>query len=172
MREFLTDISQTPLALAMATSPWVVPTMQCIHILSIAVIFMSVVIVAMRVLGVAWGGVSLSQTLDRFAPWAWISLAALAITGIVLIMAEPVRELMALSFWIKMILLAIAIVISVRFIALVKRDPAFAADDVKADGTLRRNAAITIAIWVVIIFMGRFIAYDPLIWGALSPLSI
>ena len=39
MFEFLINLSQSPLSLAMATSPWVVPTMQSIHIIAIAVIF-------------------------------------------------------------------------------------------------------------------------------------
>lgn len=171
MREYLLEFGQTPLALAMATSSWVVPTMQSIHIISIAIIFMSVLIVCLRVLGVAWGGVSIRHTLDRFAPWAWTALVVLACTGIPLILAEPVRELMAISFWIKMTLLVIGIIIAVRFINHVKREPRFADTNVVADGALRRNAVITIAIWVVIIFMGRFIAYDPLLWGSLSPIS-
>lgn len=171
MREMLTDFGQTPLALAMATSPWVVPTMQSIHIVAIATIFMSILIIAMRVLGKAWGGQSLRETLDRFAPWAWAALAALVATGLVLIIAEPVRELMAISFWVKMALLAIAIIISVRFIRLVKTDPQYASPEVAANSSLRRNAVVTMAIWVAIIFMGRFIAYDPLLWGPLSPIS-
>ena len=171
MREYLLEFGQTPLALTMSTSSWVVPTMQSIHIISIAIIFMSILIVCLRVLGVAWGGVSVRQTLDRFAPWAWTALVVLACTGIPLILAEPVRELMAISFWIKMTLLVIGIIIAVRFINQVKREPRFAEAGVVADGTMRRNAVITIAIWVVIIFMGRFIAYDPLLWGSLSPIS-
>lgn len=171
MDEFLIDLSQSPLSLAMATSAWVVPTMQSIHIMSIAVIFMSILVTALRVIGVSWGGVSVRHTVDRFAPWAWTALAVLALTGIVLILAEPLRELMAISFWVKMLLLAIAVIISVRFLRAVRQNEAFAATDGPVDPTLRRNAIITIAIWVVIIFMGRFIAYDPLVWGALSPLS-
>jgi len=171
MIETLIDLSQSPLSLAMATSPWVVPTMQSIHIVSIAVIFISVLVTALRVIGVSWGGVSVRTTAARFAPWAWTALAVLAVSGIVLILAEPVRELMAISFWVKMALLVIAIVISVRFLRAVRGNEAFAAVDAPVDPTMRRNAIITIAIWVAIIFMGRFIAYDPLIWGSLSPLG-
>jgi putative copper export protein len=171
MREFLTDLSQTPLALALATSSWVVPAMQSIHIISIAIIFMSVLIIALRVLGFAWGDTSMHQTLDRFAPWATLALIVLACTGVVLIIAEPIRELMAISFWVKMALLVIAIIISLRFIRAVRGDAGFAEPDVVANSTLRRNALATIVIWVAIIFMGRFIAYDPLIWGSLSPIS-
>ena len=171
MVEFLIDLSQSPLSLAMASSPWVVPTMQSIHIMSIAVIFISVLMIALRVIGITWGGVSVRSTADRFAPWAWTSLVILALTGIVLILAEPLREIMALSFWFKMILLATAITISVRFLRAVHSRDVYAAAHGPVDAGLRRNAVVTIALWVAIIFLGRFIAYDPLIWGSLSPIG-
>lgn len=171
MVEFLIDFGQTPLSLAMATSPWVVPTMQSIHIMAIAVIFISVLMIALRVMGVRWGGVSVRSTTDRFAPWAWIALAVLATTGIVLILAEPLREIMAISFWLKMLLLAVAILISARFLRAVHRHERYAQVEGPTESGLRRNAVVTIVVWVAIIFLGRFIAYDPLIWGSLSPIG-
>lgn len=171
MVEFLIGLSQSPPSLAIATSPWVVPTMQSIHIMSIAIIFISVLVIALRVMGVAWGGVSIRGTADRFAPWAWMALAALGATGIVLILAEPLREIMAISFWVKMCLLVAAIAISVRFLREVRSNDAYAVVDGPVDTAARRRAIVTIAIWVAIIFMGRFIAYDPLVWGQLSPVG-
>ena len=171
MVEILIKLSQTPLALAMATSPWVVPTMQSIHIISIAVIFVSILLIALRVAGYAWAGVSVRKTVARFAPWAWIALALLALTGIVLILAEPIRELMAISFWIKMALLATTIAISVRFLRAVRRQESFAESDGPSSPALRRTAIVTVLLLVGIIFMGRFIAYDPLVWGSMSPIT-
>lgn len=171
MVEFLVNLSQTPLALAMATSPWVVPTMQSIHIMSIAVIFISILLIAMRVSGYAWAGVSVRQTVARFAPWAWAALALLVLTGLVLILAEPIRQLLAISFWIKMVLLATTITISVRFLGAVRAQDSFAAENGETSPAMRRTAIVTVVLLVGIIFMGRFIAYDPLVWGTLSPIS-
>lgn len=171
MVEFLIGLGQSPLSLAMATSPWVVPTMQSIHIMSIAVIFISVLVTALRVMGLAWGGASIRTTADRFAPWAWTALIVLAATGIILILAEPLREIVAISFWVKMCLLVVAITISVRFLRDVRSNPVHAIADTPIDPVARRNAIVTICIWVAIIFMGRFIAYDPLVWGSLSPVG-
>lgn len=171
MRDLLIELGQTPISLAMATSAWIVPTFQSIHIISLAILFTSVLVTGLRVLGLVWGKQSVRQTAERFAPWAWVALTFLAISGVVLILAEPVRELMAISFWLKMILLVIAIIISIRFLRAVKRDEQFADADGKPDAAHRVRAVITLAIWVAIIFLGRFIAYDPLIWGTLSPIS-
>lgn len=171
MVEFLIGLSQSPLSLAIATSPWIVPAMQSIHIMSIAILFISVLVVALRVMGVAWGGVSVRGTAERFAPWAWTALAALGATGVILILAEPLREIMAISFWVKMCLLVATIIISVRFLREVRSNDGYAVIDGPVDAATRRKAIFTIAILVAIIFMGRFIAYDPLVWGQLSPVG-
>ncbi|WP_286721725.1 DUF6644 family protein [Devosia sp. 63-57] len=171
MVELLIELSQSPLSLAMATSPWVVPTMQSIHIMAIAVVFVSVLITALRVVGVSWGGVSIRQTVDRFAPWAWTALALLALTGVILIMAEPIRELMAISFWVKMALLVALIVISARFMRTVRVNAGLADTEARGTPQMRVTAIVTVAMVVIIIFMGRFIAYDPLIWGPASPIA-
>jgi hypothetical protein len=171
MVDFLVNFGQSPMSLAMSTSAWVVPTMQSIHIMSIATIFISVLVIAMRVLGLAWQGQSIHQTVGRFAPWAWGSLVVLACTGVVLILAEPLREIMAISFWVKMGLLVVAIIISVRFLNAVRRDQSFAEPIAVAGRPMKIKTVLTLVVWVAIIFMGRFIAYDPLIWGALSPIG-
>ncbi|MDR2215133.1 MAG: hypothetical protein LBE59_04750 [Nevskiaceae bacterium] len=169
--DLLIALGQTPISLMMANSAWVVPTMQSIHIICVTIASMSVLIICLRVLGVAWQGVSLRQTVARFAPWAWVALILLTLTGIVLIFAEPPREIMALSMWIKMALLAVLIAVAVRFLRLVRNSPAFAAPEVNPDGALRRRAVFTLCLVVAIIFLGRFIAYDALIWGRLSPVG-
>jgi hypothetical protein len=171
MVEFLTDFSQNPVSLTMATSPWVVPTMQCVHIMALAIIFTSVLLIAMRLLGYAWGGQSVRQTVDRFTPWAVVSLVVLALTGLVMILAEPLREVLAISFWVKMALLAIAIAISVRFLRMVRTNSAYADATVDPDPDMRTMTIATVAVWLAIIFLGRFIAYDALIWGPLSPVG-
>lgn len=172
MMQALTDFGQNPVSLAMASSPWVVPTMQSIHILAVAVTFTSVLIVALRLLGVAWAGQSVRQTTDRFAPWVWAALVVLAATGVILILAEPVRELMAVSFWLKMVLILLTIVIAGRFLRSVKTSPVYWDEAGRADSVVRRNTLVTVGILIAIVFLGRFIAYDPLIWGNLSPLTV
>lgn len=171
MTELLIKLSQSSFSLAIANSSWVVPTMQSIHIVSLAVVFISVVAVALRVMGLAWSDVSIRKTVDQFTPWAFVALILLTVTGVVLILAEPIRELMAISFWIKMVLLATLIVVSTRFLQTVRHQAAFADIEGSADARTHRMAIVSITVVVLIIFMGRFIAYDPLIWGNASPIT-
>jgi FlaA1/EpsC-like NDP-sugar epimerase len=168
--DWLLALSQTPVALAISLSGWAVPASQSIHIISIAVLLSSVLVTGLRVLGLAWRGQSVRQTAERFSSWAWGALVLLVLSGVVLIIAEPIRELMAVSLWIKMILLVIAAAISLRFLRAVRRDDLYADPEAVPGRAQRRNAVITLALWVAVVFMGRFIAFDPQIWGTLSPL--
>jgi hypothetical protein len=91
----------------------------------------------------------------------------LLVTGAVMVVGEPERELLALSFWLKMILVAIATLVAATFQIFLKgRDRA---REAAIAGRRRISAAamIVLLIWVGVIVLGRLIAYD-YVWGAWS----
>ena len=67
----------------------------------------SVLMIDLRILG--WAGMdqTLRQTTSRFGPWLTGSLWLLLATGILMVVGEPVRELVTFSFWLKMALVAV-----------------------------------------------------------------
>jgi hypothetical protein len=62
---------------------WVIPVMQTIHILSIAMVLSSVVMIEFRVLGLT-SSRTIEQTAHRFVPWIFGGVVVLALTGGVL----------------------------------------------------------------------------------------
>src|SRR5713226_3199506 len=87
---------------------WLIPLLQAIHILAIAMVLSSVAMVELRILGLARSQ-TMAQTARRFVPWIWWGLVVLAATGIVLIVGEPKRALPNPAFQLKMLLLALAV---------------------------------------------------------------
>ena len=77
--------------------------------------------------------------------------------------SEPVRQVTALSFWLKMSLLAIGIASALSFGRTPSATAAGAANPV-ASGRRVFVAVATILLWVAIMFLGRWIAYDVEIW--------
>ena len=65
--------------------------------------------ITLRVVGSMRSDEPFATVWGRFAPWMWSGLVVMALTGLVLIIGEPVREFTALSFWLKMSLLVISI---------------------------------------------------------------
>ena len=147
---------------------WAIPMIQSIHIVGIAMVMGSVLMIDLRILG--WAGMdqTLRQTMSRFGPWLTGSLWLLFATGILMVIGEPVRELVTFSFWLKMALVAVGTVAAAIFQATLRRD------EQQWEGTLvhRRSikglAILTFLIWACIIVLGRLIAYDH-VWGSWSP---
>lgn len=161
-------LQSTALSEQLQATPWVVPTMQTIHILMIGVVFVSILMIALRVLGWVRAEEPFERVWRRFTPFLWTGLVVMAVTGLLLTIAEPVREVMALSFRIKMLLLVIGILAAVLFGRGVRGAAATAAGQPFPAG-VRMASIATVLLWLFIIFLGRAIAYDNSIWGGWSP---
>jgi hypothetical protein len=148
---FIDWLSRTSLSLAIQTHEWVIPTVQSIHIVAIGVALMSASMIAFRVLG--WTAVdqTLADTRRRFWPSLVASLLVLLVTGALMVVGEPGRELLAFSFWLKMCLVVTATLAT----AVVSRR------------AIKPLTIVTLLLWMAIIFLGRLIAYDH-IWGSWS----
>jgi hypothetical protein len=143
---------------------WVIPVMQTIHILSVAMVLSSVVMIEFRVLGLT-SSQTIEQTAHRFVPWIFGGVVVLALTGGVLIVGEPERSLPSYEFQMKMLYLAVAIAFTIAFAQSV-RQHAFVWET--AGGTVRNATARTLVnglalvallAWSMVVVYGRWIAY-------------
>jgi hypothetical protein len=154
-------IAKTPLSALVDTSYWVALTVQTTHILAVAGTFVSVLLINLRIVQLAGNGRTLSQTLARYSPWVWWGLLVLLATGFILIMGEPARELLNGAFWTKMVLVVVAALVAIWFQASVRKHAE--AWELTPHGTIaiRIGAVAVIALWIVIMALGRWIAYAP-----------
>jgi hypothetical protein len=160
--EFAEWLGSTPLSVAIQSRLWLTPLLQTIHITMIGIVFVSMLNIALRVLGKIRADEPLAEVWHRFAPWFWGALGVMAGTGLILTIGEPVRQVTALSFWIKMSLLAIGIT-SALFFGRTVANAAVVREGPPSSGA-RVVAVATILLWVAIVFLGRWIAYDVEIW--------
>jgi hypothetical protein len=160
-------LSQTSISLAIQTHEWVIPTIQSIHIVAIGVVLGSVFMIDLRVLGLAGRDQSLIETTGRFGPWLSGALCVLLATGILMVIGEPARELLAFSFWFKMSLVALGTLVAAAFQMSLRRNELYWEESVAKRRTTKLLAVATLLIWVCIAILGRLIAYDH-IWGSWS----
>jgi hypothetical protein len=152
-------IDATPLSQWMQVTPWVVPVVQTVHILAIAAVASSAVMIDLRLIGLFWADRPMKIVSSRFLPLVWWPLLILLVTGIIMVISEPARSLKNPAFQLKMALLIAAVAVTAIFQLLQRRDTKF--------GDLRkgpRAAAISVAVvsmllWASIVFAGRWIAY-------------
>jgi hypothetical protein len=169
MTRFLQWLSQTSLSVAIQTHLWVIPAIQSVHIVAIAVALTSVFAIALRILRLAGSDQTLVQTVGRFTPPLFGALYVSAVTGALMVIGEPTRELMSFSFWLKMSLLAVATVTVLAFRRAVSDNQGHWEEVVIDRRTTRSITVLVLLIWAGIIISGRLIAYDS-IWGSWSRL--
>ena len=108
-------LSNTSLSQAIQNHNWVIPSVQSVHILAIATVMASIVMMDFRLLGVNGRGQTIPQVAHRFLPWVWCAVCVLAATGTILIIGEPGRELESQVFWLKMSMLVCVLILTLAF---------------------------------------------------------
>src|SRR3954466_8217867 len=80
LAKFCTWLEQTPLSQAIQGTGWVVPLVQTIHILAIAAVMGSALMIVLRLSGVAWRDQPVASVYGRFRPVIWWALPLLLAT--------------------------------------------------------------------------------------------
>ena len=150
-------ISDSSLTLWIVTHFWVLPIIQVVHILAIAGSFASVLMINARMFGIA-GSSSMADTANRYIRVLWWSFLILVISGLGMIIAEPIRELINPIFWIKMGLVVVGVLVAIWFHKGVLKHVAGGRDIVASD---KATGAFLVLLWCVIMLCGRWIAYAP-----------
>ena len=167
IQQFAEWLSQTSLSILIQThNAWVIPTIQSIHIVAIGVVLSSVLMIDLRILGWAGHDQTLRETTNRFGPWLSWALLVLLVTGVLIVVGEPVRELLSFSFWLKMFLVAVgALIAAILRITLKSNEHHW--EQTPVNRFVKSLAILTLLIWVGIVILGRLIAYD-YVWGGWS----
>src|ERR1700681_820570 len=125
LSEFCKWLAATPLSHTIQAVGWIIPALQTIHILSVAVVFSSAILVDLRIWRLLQRDVPLPEVARRFLPAIWPVLLILLITGSLLIIGEPRRSLLNATFYLKMALLALALALTGAFQWLLSSAPEF-----------------------------------------------
>ena len=169
MKQFAEWLSTTFLSVFIQNHHrWFIPTVQSIHIVGIGVALGSVFMIHLRILGWAGTDQTLRQTTSRFAPWLTAALCLLLATGVLMVIGEPVRELVTFSFWLKMFLVAVSTLIAVIFRITLRKHERQWEETLVNRRSIQWTALLTFLIWACVIVLGRLIAYDH-VWGSWSP---
>lgn len=143
-------LQATKLSSLISTHAWIIPALQTVHILAIASVISAIFMIDLRLIGAVRGEQPAHAFAARFLPFVWWPLPILALTGALLISAEPARSLENPSFIIKMALLLAAIAITYFY----QRHAANMA------WRLRLGIGfVSLAVWTGIVLAGRWIAY-------------
>jgi hypothetical protein len=157
--EFSKWLAATEVSHVIQTTTWIIPTLQTIHILGVAAVFSAAILVDLRIWRLIERDEPLPEMARRFLPTIWPVLVILLVTGSLLIIGEPRRSLLNSTFYLKMALLVVAILLTIGLQRSISSSPNSWDRDRWRRIVGRFAATVSILVWCGILFAGRWIAY-------------
>lgn len=159
IEQFCDWLSRTGISVAFQSANWFVPLVQTVHIIAIAILLTTVYVISFRLIGITRGAQPLASLAARSAPWIWTALSVLLVSGILLTVTEPARELLNWVFRTKMLMVLILAIILWVVQSRMRHNPQY-----WTESPVRRRAARAIGIVFIIVgagivTAGRWIAY-------------
>jgi hypothetical protein len=153
LHQFSDWLANTPFSQKIQITSWAIPGIQTVHLVCLALLLSVALVLSLRVLGRGLTAEPVDKLVPRFAHAVWTLLVLLLLSGTLLIVAEPGRTITNPMFYAKMIMLALAIVLTLWLSAAARRQLE------SLSGSHRAAAVVVMLLWIGIIFAGRFIAY-------------
>ena len=153
-------IDTSPLNLWIANNEsWVLPVVQSVHIICLALVLYAVGIIGLRMIGFGTKRMPVSGLYAHFRSWIWGSTGVMAFTGAIMIVGEPGRSLLNPVFQAKMLLLGAALTVTFGLEFLVRRNSIFWDDSSNPRIVVRMAGIISLTLWLAVAVCGRWIAY-------------
>jgi hypothetical protein len=155
--EFLQSLQQSALArfIGESGSVWGYPTILFLHTIGLGTVAGLSAGLDLRLLG--FGGRIPLAPLERMFPVMWFGFALSAISGLALLIADPVSRLTQTVFYVKLFFVALAVINMQMVRNRIFRRPAPPDDGLPANA--RMLAVTSLVFWIGATTAGRLIAY-------------
>ena len=154
MFETFDRLEQTWIGQAIRESLWLFPGIEAVHLLGLAILGGSVLVVDLRLLGAGLTRATAPAVLASARPWFVGSLVLMFATGSPLFLSEAIKCYYTTSFWVKMGALAIGIVFTFGVrnrVAMRHGAPRWA---------MVLVGAVSLMVWFTVAAAGRWIGFS------------
>ena len=153
-------LARTPWSIALHESLYVWPFAESVHVLTLALFVGSTMMLDLRLLGLAFRGVPVSELTGRLLPWTRAGFAVMVVSGLLLFYATPVTYYQSLFFRIKALLLVAAGINVFVFHSRTHHGVGAWDRDAKPPRAARVAAVVSLVAWSGVVISGRLIAYN------------
>lgn len=157
--EICTWLENTAMGLALTESEWLFPTIETIHVLALALVFGSIAMLDLRLLGVANRDRGVIQLSGDTLPWTWGAFVVAAITGGLMFVAAATSYYDNVPFRIKLVLLVLAGVNMAVFHLTAYRAVHDWNLSLPTPQAARIAASLSLLFWVSVVVAGRWIGF-------------
>jgi hypothetical protein len=153
------SVENWPLSQYVASSSWAFPTIESIHVIAIAIVFGTIVIMDLRLLGLASKGSRVTEIEHDTLRWTWAAFGVAVVTGLLLFISKATNYTVNPYFLWKMVLIAAAgtnmlvfHLITWKSIGSWDSSPALPTGAKLAGG-------VSLGLWIVVVFLARAIGF-------------
>lgn len=151
-------LSETALHDVMVNYSWAFPMMETFHFLGLTVLFGSLLLVDLRVIGLI-KFINMDEAMKYYIPVALVAFCVNLISGIAFLAADPYAYFPNLGFQWKMGMIVLAGINALWFWFGEHAELKQLADGQDAPFRAKIIALVSIVIWVIVIVLGRMIPY-------------
>ncbi|MEQ1693424.1 MAG: DUF6644 family protein [Gemmatimonas sp.] len=153
-------LARTPWSIALHESQYMWPFTESLHVLTLAFFVGATIVLDLRLLGVGFRDIPVTDFTGRLLPWTRAAFAVMVTTGLMLFYATPITYYQSIFFRIKVILLIAAGINVLVFHARTQRSVSAWNVDAKPPRAARVAAIVSLTAWAGVVISGRLIAYN------------
>ena len=153
-------LEHTPFALAISESTWLFPLIEGSHILALPLSVGMIVILDLRLLGLAFRGGSASRIMNDVLRWSKIGFAVMFITGGLLFITQAGKAYGNAFFRAKLLFLVVLGINAMVYQTIVYPKMAQWDSAGETPAGARLCAGLSLIVWTGVIVCGRTMAYQ------------
>jgi hypothetical protein len=159
MNDILIFIYSNPLAQTIRENELLFPWIEAIHVLAVTLVIGSIALVDLRLIGVRALNRAISNISKELLPITWTAFLAAAITGAILFTSNALSYSQNFYFTSKIILLGLAGINMMCFQFIIGKNLDSWNHYQQLPIAARIAGAISLTLWISIIFCGRWIGF-------------
>jgi hypothetical protein len=150
----LLQVETNPVVAAMQQHQWLFPATECVHIVSFALAIGPIALLDLSLLDVGLGRRPAAQIVRSTELWTISGLVLILFSGLLLFSTDPDHYYLNSAFQFKIVCLVLALIFNYTIHRKVALSEA-------SSGTVSRMvAAVSLVLWVAVVFGGLFFAFQ------------
>jgi hypothetical protein len=160
--QMLSAIESWPISAAlrgeMSGTEWLFPIIETLHVMALTIVFGSIAMVDLRLLGIASRDSLVSRLSREVLPWTWTAWCSAAVFGTLMFMAKATTYAGNLQFQLKFVCMGLAAVNMLIFHFGAYRQVAHW-DSGSTPVSAKAAGAASLSLWIGVVFFGRWVGF-------------
>jgi hypothetical protein len=141
------------------------PTIETIHVIALVTVLGTIMIMDLRMIGVASRDVAVTQLSKDTLPWTWAGFVLAAITGSLLFVSKATSYVANPYFLWKLVMLSLAGINMMYFHFITYRTVEHWDLDPSVPKMVKVAGGLSLLFWLAVVFFGRAIGFTLGIFG-------